>query len=156
MSTITGNNGFQAPAAIGGHHSHQAGSGWQIALWTAQVLLFLAYGASGLMNSFMSVDSLIAMGMSHAGVLPYWALRFLGICEFAGTIGIILPALTRIKPILTPIAALGFSTIQILAMGFHIARGEFAFMAPINLALLALSLFVLWGRTCKAIIPDRW
>lgn len=76
------------------------------------------------------------MGMSHAGVLPYWLLRFLGISELAGALGIILPALTRIKPVLTPLAALGFTTIQLLALGFRVARGELAQMAPINLTLL--------------------
>ena len=78
----------------------------------------------------------MAVGMTHAGVLPYWLLRFLGISELAGVLGIILPALTRIKPVLTPLAALGFTTIQVLAIGFHIARGELAQMAPINLTLL--------------------
>lgn len=157
MSAVTGNQRSQTTAAMStGYDSHQAGRGWRIGLWTAQIILFLAYGASGFMNSFMPVDHLIAMGMSHAGVLPYWALRILGISELAGTLGIIFPAMTRIKPILTPMAALGFTTIQLLAIGFHIARGEFAFMAPINIVLLALSLFVMWGRTQKVIISDRW
>jgi hypothetical protein len=44
-----------------------------------------------------------------------------------------------IKPVLTPLAALGFTTIQFLALGFHVARGELAQMAPINLTLLDLS-----------------
>jgi uncharacterized membrane protein YphA (DoxX/SURF4 family) len=137
------------------HDGRQGGVPWQIALWAAQILLFMAYGASGVMNSFASVDSLMAMGMTHAGVLPYWLLRFLGISELAGTLGIILPALTRIKPVLTPLAALGFTAIQLLAIGFHMARGELAQMAPINLTLLGLSLFVLWGRLKMAPVAPR-
>jgi hypothetical protein len=157
MSAMTGNNPSQATAMLSkGYRSHRAERPWQIALWTAQVLLCLAYGTSGAMNSFMSVHSLLAMGMSQAGVLPYWVLRFLGFSELLGSVGIILPALTRISPTLTPLAALGFSTVQLLAIGFHIGRGEFASMAPINFVLLALSCFVMWGRTRKAIIANRW
>lgn len=132
-----------------------AGNAWHLSIWAAQILLFIAYGSSGLMNSFLSVDSLMTMGMTHAAVLSRWALRFLGISELAGAVGIILPALTRIKPVFTPLAALGLTAIQVLAMGFHIARGEFAQMAPINLFLLALSLFVMWGRIRKAPIEPR-
>jgi hypothetical protein len=137
------------------HDGGQAGIPWQIALWAAQILLFIAYGVSGVMNSFASADGLMTMGMTHAAVLPYWLLRFLGISELAGVLGIILPALTRIKPVLTPLAALGFTTIQVLAIGFHMARGELAQMAPINLTLLGLSLFVLWGRLRIAPIAPR-
>jgi hypothetical protein len=45
--------------------------------------------------------------------------------------------------------------IQVLAIGFHIMRGEFAEMAAMNLSLLALSAFVLWGREAKAPIKPR-
>ena len=69
-------------------------------------------------------------------------------------IGLILPALTRILPRLTPLAALGVSIIQVLAMLFHVSRGEFMVL-PLNVVLLALSLFVLWGRERKAPIGPR-
>jgi uncharacterized membrane protein YphA (DoxX/SURF4 family) len=154
MSTMT--NKAEATAVVPQKFGERVGSGWHVGLWVAQILLCVVYGASGAMNSSMSVESLMTMGMTHAGALPYWLLRFLGISELAGSVGIILPALTRIKPYLTPLAALGFTAIQVLAIGFHIERGEFAKMAPINLALIALSLFVLWGRIKKAPISPRW
>jgi hypothetical protein len=84
-----------------------------------------------------------------------WFIRFIGLCELAGAIGIILPAATRILPFLTPLAALGFVTIQVLAIGFHAIRGETAMSWPINALLLGLSLFVLWGRTRKLPIQPR-
>lgn len=154
MSTMT--NKAEATAVVPQKFGDRVNSGWHAGLWVAQILLCVVYGASGAMNSSMSVESLMTMGMTHAGALPYWLLRFLGISELAGSVGIILPALTRIKPYLTPLAALGFTAIQVLAIGFHIERGEFAKMAPINLALIALSLFVLWGRIKKAPISPRW
>jgi membrane protein DedA with SNARE-associated domain len=67
----------------------------------------------------------------------------------------ILPAATRILPWLTPLAALGFALIQVLAIVVHANLGETAMTLPINLVLLALSLFVLWGRWRKAPISPR-
>ena len=66
----------------------------------------------------------------------------------------VLPALTRIQPWLTPLAALGFVAIQVLAIGFHITRGEVHGL-PMNVVLLALAAFVVWGRTRKAPIEGR-
>jgi hypothetical protein len=128
---------------------------WQIGIWSAQILLFLAFGPVGLMKTFMSPEALVAMGLGFARDVPHWLLRFIGISELAGALGIVLPALTRVMPFLTPLAALGFVTIQVLAIGFHIMSGDFAMMAPLNFALLGLSLFVLWGRTRKLPIFPR-
>jgi uncharacterized membrane protein YphA (DoxX/SURF4 family) len=129
---------------------------WQVGIWSAQILLFLAFGPVGLMKTFLSPEALVGMGVSFARDVPYWLLRFIGVSELAGSLGIVLPALTRVMPFFTPLAALGFVTIQVLAIGFHIMRGEFAMMAPLNFALLGLSLFVLWGRTRKLPISPRY
>jgi uncharacterized membrane protein YphA (DoxX/SURF4 family) len=129
---------------------------WQVGIWSAQILLFLAFGPVGLMKTFLSPEALGGMGVSFARDVPYWLLRFIGVSELAGSLGIVLPALTRVMPFFTPLAALGFVTIQVLAIGFHIMRGEFAMMAPLNFALLGLSLFVLWGRTRKLPISPRY
>ena len=129
-------------------------NGWTIGLWAAQVLLAGFYGFAGFNKLTQSMESLGAMGMSYALDFPELLTRFIGTMEILGAIGIILPALTRILPRLTPLAALGFSLIQVLAMGVHISRGEFMVL-PMNLVLLALSLFVLWGRERKAAIAPR-
>lgn len=129
-------------------------SGWNIGLWVAQVVLAVMYGFAGFNKVSQSMEGLAAMGMSYAVDFPELLTRFIGTMEILGAIGIILPALTRIMPRLTPLAALGFSVIQVLAMGVHISRGEFMVL-PMNLVLLALSLFVLWGRARKAPISPR-
>lgn len=56
---------------------------------------------------------------------------------------------------MTPLAALGFVLVQLLAIPFHAVRGELAMALPINLVLLGLSLFVLWGRGKKAPVAPR-
>ncbi|TIQ29637.1 DoxX family protein [Mesorhizobium sp.] len=126
-----------------------------IGLWSAQVTLAGIFGMAGVSKSFLSPADLVAMGVNYATELPEWLLRFIGASELLGAIGIILPALTRILPRLTPLAALGFVTILVLAIGFHAARGDLATALPFNLALLGLSLFVVWGRWFKAPIAPR-
>jgi hypothetical protein len=79
---------------------------------------------------------------------------FIGYAEVAGGLGLILPAATRIAPWLTPLAALGLATIMILAIVFHVARGE-ASVIWIHTLLAGLALFVAWGRWRKAVITRR-
>lgn len=127
---------------------------WNIGLWVAQVILAAVYVMAGFMKLTQPIDALVASGMAYAGDYPELLTRFIGTMEVLGAIGIILPAATRIAPFLTPLAALGFSAIQVLAIGLHSMRGEFQVL-PVNLVLLSLSLFVLWGRSRKAPISPR-
>lgn len=129
-------------------------NGWNIGLWAAQVLLALFYAYAGLNKLTQPVEVLGTMGMGFALFVPELLTRFIGLAELLGAIGIILPALTRIMPSLTPLAALGFSLIQVLAILLHASRGELAVL-PLNIVLIALSLFVLWGRARKAPISPR-
>ncbi|MHA6299044.1 DoxX family protein [Devosia sp. CAU 1758] len=128
--------------------------GWIIGLWIVQVVLAGIYGMAGVMKLAQPIEALVASGMTYAGDYPELLTRFVGTMEILGLIGIILPAATRILPGLTPLAALGFSVIQILAIGLHTMRGEYS-MLPVNAVLLALSLFVVWGRSRKAPISPR-
>ncbi len=125
-----------------------------ISLWTVQVLLALGFGAAGLMKLITPIDTL-SLSMAFAADVPEWLTRFIGAAEVAGAIGVILPALTRIRPWLTPLAAAGFAVIQVLAIVFHATRGELAMSLPANLVLLALSLYVIWGRTRAQPISPR-
>jgi hypothetical protein len=129
-------------------------SWWSIGLWAVQILLALAFGSAGVMKTFMPIVDISAQ-LAWAAAAPEWLVRFIGLAELAGALGVILPAATRILPWLTPLAALGFGVIQILAIGVHAVRGEAAVTLPVNLVLLALSLFVVWGRWQKAPIAPR-
>jgi DoxX-like family len=131
----------------------QPALGWRIGLWTAQALLFLGFGSAALMKLFTPIPQLAAM-IPWAGDHSEIFVRVIGLVDLAGALGIVLPALTRIKPGLTVLAALGCATLQVFAIVFHISRGE-AMVTPFNLVLLALSLFVLWGRNSKAPITPR-
>ena len=120
-----------------------------ILLWLVQILLAAAFGMAGVMKATQPVDVLAANGIAWAPQVPLALVRFIGISELLGAVGLILPALTKIKPFLTPLAALGLLTVMILAMGFHVSRGE-AGALPINIVLGGLAAFVAWGRTSKA------
>ena len=123
-------------------------------MWVAQVLLALMFGAAGVMKLLQPIEALGAM-MTWVTVTPDLLVRFIGFVELAGALGMILPAITRILPFLTPLAALGFAIIQVLAIGVHASLGETAMSLPMNLVLLVLSLFVAWGRFRKAPISPR-
>ena len=129
--------------------------GWNIGLWTAQGLLALVYLAAGGMKLFQPIETLAAAGMAYVTTMPELFIRSVGVLEILGAIGVVLPALTRIRPMLTPAAAVGLSLVQVSAIILHALRGETAMTLPMNLVLLALALFVVWGRTRKAPVIAR-
>jgi hypothetical protein len=129
------------------------GRALRIGLWVAQGLIFLVFASAGLVKLLTPIPQLAAM-MPWAGQYSEAFVRSIGLIDLAGGIGILLPALTRILPRLTVLAALGCAVLQVFALVFHISRGEAA-VTPLNFVLLALSLFVLWGRGRKAPIAPR-
>jgi uncharacterized membrane protein YphA (DoxX/SURF4 family) len=128
---------------------------WTIALWVAQVLLAVVYLMAGFMKLTQPLDALAAMNMAWAPTFPEIFVRFLGLMELAGGLGLVLPAATRVLPFLTPLAAAGLTIVQVGAITLHAVRGETAMTLPLNLVLLALALLILWGRTKKAPITPR-
>lgn len=125
----------------------KSSKGIHIALWVAQGLLAVAFILSGVMKITSPIEEIAANGMTFVDHFSEGMVRFIGISEVLGGLGLILPSLSRIKPILTPIAALGLATVMILAMVYHLSVGE-----PIvpNIVLLAIAAFIAWGRMAKA------
>lgn len=130
-----------------------APKGWNISLWVVQVLLAVFFGMAGFMKSTQPIAEL-AEKMVWPGVVPAALVRFIGLSELAAAFGLILPAATRIKPVLTPLAGAGLAVIMLFAAIFHAVRGEFGAL-PTNFVLGALAAFVAWGRFRKAPIPPR-
>ena len=124
-----------------------------IALWVVQALLAFAFGSAGVMKISQPIPTLVEK-MVWPGAVPEALVRFIGACELLGALGLILPAAFRIQPKLTPLAALGLTTIMILAALFHLSRGEFGAL-PTNIVLGGLAAFVAWGRLKKVPISAR-
>lgn len=126
--------------------------GLHIALWVVQVLLAAAFGMAGSMKAFTPMDELAKKMPDLAGMGAL--VRFIGFSELAGAIGVVLPALTRILPILTPAAAAGLTVVMVLAVGVHVKAGDIGGSVP-ALVLGALAAFVVWGRLRGAPISAK-
>ena len=125
--------------------------GLSIGLWVVQGLLFVVFTGTAVWKVATPVADLAAM-IPWAGQVPRAFLYFTAVVDLAGGLGILLPSLTRIKPRLTLLAALGCAALQICAIVFHVSRGEAA-NTPFNFLLVALSVFVFWGRRRAPIQP---
>ena len=114
-------------------------------LWIIQVLLALLFLFAGGTKLVIPPDVLASMGSPNQIPLPGWFVRFIGVCEVLGALGLILPGLLRIKPWLTPLAALGLVIIMIGATALTMAAdGVAAGVVPLVVGLLAA--FVAYGR----------
>ena len=123
-----------------------------IALWIAQALLAIVFIGTGVFKLVTPIATLAGM-WPWAGDYPN-LLRVTGVVDLCGGIGMVLPALTRIRPGLTVLAALGCAALMVCAIAFHLSRGEGA-NTPFNGVMLALAGFVFWGRRMKVPINPR-
>ncbi len=130
-----------------------SGKAVRISLWAAQVVLAAVFCMSGVIKLTIPIAELSAT-MPWTGDVAPGFVRLIGMIDLAGGLGILLPSLTRIQPRLTVLAALGCIVLQLLAFAFHSSRGEFAVL-PMNVLLVGLSAFVLWGRAKKAPVAPR-
>lgn len=115
-----------------------------ITLWILQVLLAFMYLSAGVMKTFGNLHEIVKSIFWVLSV-PAPLVRFIGVSELLGGTGLFLPAILRIRPQLTALAAAGLSLVMVGANIFHIARGEF-FVLPMTLTLLVLAAFVAYGR----------
>ncbi len=114
------------------------------ALWVVTIVLTVAFLAAGLMKATRPKDTL-AVKMAWVNDFSSGAIKTIGVLEVLGALGLVLPALTGIAPILVPLAAVGLALTQAGAIVVHARRGETANIA-VNIVLLAMALFVAWGR----------
>ena len=114
-------------------------------LWACQLFLALLFSYSGLMKSTQNRERLVSIGQTGVDGLSYPLIRFIGITEILGALGIILPWATHILPLLTPLAALGFALIMVLAAPIHVKRKEFP-TAAFNIFVCCMSIWVAYMR----------
>jgi uncharacterized membrane protein YphA (DoxX/SURF4 family) len=122
----------------------------KITTWIASALLAIAFLAAGGGKLLTSASEL---HQSAHGV-PVALLRIAGTAEVLGAFGLIVPAATRITPILTPIAAVGLTMTMIGATITNIAVGEPA-TAVATFLLGSLAAVIAWLRFGREAVEPR-
>ena len=140
-------------ASVPGDTARQPSKALNIGLWIVQVLLALTFAGTGVWKLTTPIPELAAK-MPWMGQESPVLLYTTAVCDLFGGVGIFLPSLLRIKPGLVVLAALGCAALMTAAIVFHFSRGE-GMNTPFNFLMIALSLFVAWGRRSKARISAR-
>ena len=121
------------------------------ALWTIQGLLALIFLFAGGMKLAMSTEELAA---AMTLPLPILFVRFIGLCEVLGALGLVLPGVLRIRTDLTPLAAEGLVVIMIGAVTTTVMTMD-ASLALVPLVVGVLAAAVAYGRARVAPLTDR-
>ena len=115
-----------------------------IAVWILQFLLAIAFCAAGLMKLLRPKDELRERMAWVEGVTPR-GIKLVGLIELLGGLGLVLPALTGIAPILTLLAAIGLALVMVAAIIVHRRIGDPVPQMIPALLLLVLLLLCIWG-----------
>ena len=116
-----------------------------IALWIIAGLLAVAVLVSGVMKLVQPKEKLAAFGFGWVEDFSAGSVKAIGILEILAAVGLILPAVFDIAPVLVPLAALGVVLLMVGAIITHLRRHEAKVIAS-PVALLALAVLVAWGR----------
>ena len=122
-------------------------------LWTFQIILALVFTAAGLGKLFTPHAELVTQ-MPWVTDFSEMQVKAIGALEFAGVLGLILPSVLRILPILTPLASSGLVLTMAGAAMTHAQRGEWTNLV-VNLVLGLAAAFVAWGRFKREPIQAR-
>jgi len=113
----------------------------EIAVWIVSAVLAAGFVGGGIARAVLPLERLTAMGLGWVADLPRSLVRVISAFEILGGIGLILPALTGILPILTPLAACGLALVMLAGLVFHVRRREWR-NVPVTLVLAGLAVFV--------------
>jgi uncharacterized membrane protein YphA (DoxX/SURF4 family) len=112
-----------------------------VALWTIQGLLAVVFLGAGVSKLVLPIEEL-----TKDVAFPELFIRFIGVCEVLGGLGLMLPGLARIRTGLTPLAAAGLVVIMVGAVVATLASGGGAgALFPFGVGLLLV--LVAYGRT---------
>ena len=117
-----------------------------LALWAITGLLALVALTGGITKVFVSKEKLAAApGGSWTKDAGVGFVKTLGVLELLAAVGLILPAVVDIAPVVVPVTAVCWIFLMVGAMVTHGRRGEAKFVV-LNVVYLALAAFIAWGR----------
>ncbi|MFN8287458.1 MAG: DoxX family protein [Chitinophagales bacterium] len=115
-----------------------------IVLWILQGLLGVMFTMAGVFKATSPIEKM-SEKMPWVKDFPAAVVRFIGVTQFLAGLGLILPWLTGIAPILTPLAAAGLCLTMVSAAVYHLRKGE-SKEAVVNVVLFMLAAVIVWGR----------
>lgn len=116
-----------------------------VVLWVVAGFLAVAFLVSGGVKLARSKDQIVASGMGWAEDFPPGVIKAIGALEALGAVGLVLPALLDVAPVLVPLAATGLVLVMVGAAITHARRKEYP-MIGVNLVLGLLAAVVAWDR----------
>ena len=115
-----------------------------LALWIVQGILAVMFAMAGTTKATKPKEKL-SDHLSWTEDFSTGTVKLIAVAELLGAIGLIVPAVTDIAPILTPIAASALAVLMLGAVGTHIRRKE-PDGVVLTAVLLLANVFVAWGR----------
>ncbi len=117
-----------------------------LTLWIATGLLALVALAGGITKTFVPKEKLaVHRGGEWTANAGVGFVKTLGVLELLAAVGLILPAVLDIAPVMVPVTAVCWVLLMIGAMVVHGRLGQFT-LVMLNSVYLALAAFIAWGR----------
>jgi len=117
--------------------------GLHYALWVLQWMLGVALVGAGTFKLLLPFDQAVEVFPWAADVSGLFIVT--SVLDILGGIGIVLPALVRVLPRTTVVAAVGVLFLMLSSVVFYLSRGEASEIAP-NLVMAAVAAAIAWGR----------
>lgn len=115
-----------------------------IALWIVQGLVAAAFLMAGIMKLTQPKEKM-QDNMAWVDDFTEGQVKMIGAVEALGAIGLVLPGITGIAPVLVPLAAVGTALVMIGAIVTHVRRDETERLV-VNIVFIAMATFIAWGR----------
>lgn len=116
-----------------------------IALWIVAGVLAFAFVLVGLLKVAKPKEELAGGSMPWAADFSSGAVKAIGALEVLAAVGLVLPPLLDTATVLVPLAATGLAVTMVAAAVVHARRKENSAIG-LNVVLLAMAVFVAWGR----------
>lgn len=122
-------------------------------LWTLQITVAVILLISGYTKVFLPHEQ-VAEAAEWTGAYTEIFVRYIGVLDILGGLGLILPGLLNIYPRITGYTALGIAILMVAAMVLHIDRYEFGAIW-INIFILIAGVIIAYGRLWHASTTAR-